>query len=67
MNFLKYYKNVFYDASIDMCEKFIIRINKINGGSIVNIMHSNVYNKSLFKQELHESCKFLMKGVMEYV
>tara|TARA_Y100000389_G_C17428316_1_gene500936 strand:+ start:45 stop:887 length:843 start_codon:yes stop_codon:yes gene_type:complete len=64
MNFLKYYKNVFYDASIDMCEKFIIRINKINGGSIVNIMHSNVYNKSLFKQELHESCKFLMKGVM---
>jgi hypothetical protein len=67
VNFLKYYKNVFYDASIDMCEKFIIRINKINGGSIVNIMHSNVYNKFLFKQELHESCKFLMKGVMEYV
>lgn len=64
LRFLKYYKNVFYDASIDMCEKFIIRINKINGGSIINIMHSNIYNKSLFKQELHESCKFLMNGVM---
>ncbi len=63
--FLKYYKNVFYDASIDLCEKFILRINKDTGGSIINIMHSNMYDKfSIFKQELYESCKFLMEGVM---
>tara|TARA_B110001450_G_scaffold25356_2_gene22379 strand:- start:18528 stop:19118 length:591 start_codon:yes stop_codon:yes gene_type:complete len=64
IKFLKYYKNMLYDVCIDMCEKFIIRINKINGGSIINIMHSNIYNKSLFKKELHESCKFLMNDVM---
>lgn len=63
--FSKYYKNVFYDASVDLCEKFIIRINKDNGGSIINVMHSNLHDKlSQFKNELYESCKFLMEGVM---